>query len=230
MSVASVLETVEPIKQRATNLKVYDWLRDAIVAGRFKPGNTLSTRQFADALGVSQMPVREAFHRLVAEGALENRSNRTIGLPMLSLSEFNEISEIRVLLEGLAAKKAAARLDTEECSLLSQLAREMESTPLDQNNSDYLRLNREFHFTIYRGARSPELVRLIEQVWLRVGPFLGWISSPRDSRSRSNLHHRAVIKAIENRNGDAAAEAISNDVIDGAKVVRIRLNALQLPA
>src|SRR5262249_1502974 len=146
-----------------TNLKVYDWLRDAIVAGHFKPGDTLSTRQFADALGVSQMPVREAFHRLVAEGALENRSNRTIGLPMLNLPEFNEISEIRVVLEGLAAKKAAAHLDAGECSLLSQLAREMESTPLDQNNGDYLRLNREFHFTIYRGARSPELVRLIEQ-------------------------------------------------------------------
>ena len=104
MTIMTAVRGMKPIRQRATNLKVYDSIREAITEGRLKPGDTLSTRQFAEALGVSQMPIREAFHRLVAEGALENRPNRTIGLPIFSLAEFDEIAEIRMLLEGRAAK------------------------------------------------------------------------------------------------------------------------------
>jgi DNA-binding GntR family transcriptional regulator len=226
MSQMNGLQNIERIQQRATNLKVYDQIRDAIVAGRFRPGDTLSTRQFADALGVSQMPVREAFHRLVAEGALENRPNRTIGLPIISLQEFEEIVEIRILLESFAAGKSASNIDDQDCQQLSDLADAMELASTGINNQDYLRLNRVFHFTVYRGSGSVELVRMIEQVWLRIGPFLNWISNPSDSRSRSNCHHRAIIAACMNRDSDAATKAMMRDLEDGAEVVRIRLRML----
>jgi DNA-binding GntR family transcriptional regulator len=222
----SVLQSVERIQQRATNLKVYDQIRDAIVAGRFKPGDTLSTRQFADALGVSQMPVREAFHRLVAEGALENRPNRTIGLPIIGLQEFEEIVEARTLMESFTAGKSAKNIDERECRRLLRLADAMEVGESNQNNFNYLRLNREFHFAVYKGSGSAELVRMIEQVWLRVGPLLNWISIPSDSRSRSNGHHRSIIAACMNRDSDAAAKAVTRDLTDGAEVVRSRLRAL----
>jgi DNA-binding GntR family transcriptional regulator len=222
----NVFQSVERIQQRATNLKVYDQVRDALVAGRFRPGDTLSTRQFAEALGVSQMPVREAFHRLVAEGALENRSNRTIGLPTISLQEFDEIVEIRIALESLAATKAATSITNLEIERLCELAASMEATAGAQETTSYLKLNRAFHFTVYHGSRSLELAKMIEQVWLRIGPFLNWISSPSDSRSRSNRHHRAIIAACRDRDADAAAKAVGRDLADGADVVRGRLRAL----
>lgn len=222
----SLAQTTEPILQRATNLKVYDQIRDTIVAGRFRPGDTLSTRQFAEALGVSQMPVREAFHRLVAEGALENRPNRTIGLPLLSLQTFDEIVEIRILLEGRAVESAAERLSEADCQRLWGLADAMEKSSGERNNTDYLRLNREFHFTIYNGSGSASLVQLIERVWLRVGPFLSWVSSPSDSRLRSNRHHRALLEACRRRDGEAARKALARDLSDGAEVVHARLRAL----
>jgi DNA-binding GntR family transcriptional regulator len=225
--VTASIPKLEPISQRATNLKVYDQVRDAIAAGRFKPGDSLSTRQFADALGVSQMPVREAFHRLVAEGALENRSNRTIGLPLIKLSEFNEIAEIRIMLESLAARKAAANLGPKDCAKLHQLSQDMEVASDRQDNARYLVMNRRFHFSIYRGSGSVELVRLIEQLWLRIGPFLNWISTPQDSRTRSKMHHLAIIHACEKHDGEAAAAAVADDLRDGAEMVRAKLRAME---
>jgi DNA-binding GntR family transcriptional regulator len=229
MSLAAVLENVEPIRQRATNMQVYDRIRETIAGGGFKPGDTLSTRQFATALGVSQMPVREAFHRLVAEGALQNRPNRTIGLPMLSLVEFDEIAEVRALLEPRAAGKAALAIGRGEQKELERLSRAMEALPPGRDDSGaYLRLNREFHFTAYRASRSTELTKLIEQLWLRVGPFLNWISTPTDSRARSNGHHRALIGACLRRDADAAVRAITDDIMDGAAVVRLRFDEVSL--
>jgi DNA-binding GntR family transcriptional regulator len=226
----NVLHSVERIQQRATNLKVYDQVRDALVAGRFRPGDTLSTRQFAEALGVSQMPVREAFHRLVAEGVLENRPNRTIGLPYISLPEFEEIVEMRIHLESFAASKAAGIITLDEITALSDLADAMERAAEARDTTSHLGLNRQFHFILYRASGSTELVKLIEQIWLRIGPFLNWISSPTDSRARSNRNHRAIIAACRDGDADAAAKAVTKDLTDGAEVVRARLRALAGPA
>lgn len=222
----NVLHSVERIQQRATNLKVYDQVRDALVAGQFRPGDTLSTRQFAEALGVSQMPVREAFHRLVAEGVLENRPNRTIGLPYITLPEFEEIVEMRIHLESFAGAKAAPIISDRDVRALCDLADAMEKAAEEWDTTSHLGLNRQFHFILYRASGSSELVKLIEQIWLRIGPFLRWISSPKDTRARSNRNHRAIIAACRDRDADAAAKAVTKDLTDGAEVVRARLRAL----
>src|SRR5215475_1089790 len=89
--------------------QVYDSLRAALTAGRFTPGQKLSFRFIAGALGVSLTPVREAVRRLVAEGAFEMRPNRSVRVPLMTRDRILELRDIRVALEGLAAEKAAAR-------------------------------------------------------------------------------------------------------------------------
>lgn len=214
-----------PVQVRAANLQVYDQIRDAIASGRFNPGDTLSTRQVAESLGVSQMPVREAFHRLVAEGALQNRSNRTIGLPLLGLSEFRELTEIRVTLEGEAAAKAAVS-NAPIADELSVLLDGMESAIFRDDTAAYLALNRKFHFTVYSAAGSTELVRLIDQLWLRVGSLLNWSSRRRDNIVRSNVHHIAILQAVQERNPDRARRAIRDDLMEAATIVEDELGSV----
>ena len=69
----SLLSTAEDTSLRR---QVYDSLREALTAGRFVPGQKLTFRFVAGALGVSLTPVREALRRLVAEGAFEMQPNR----------------------------------------------------------------------------------------------------------------------------------------------------------
>jgi DNA-binding GntR family transcriptional regulator len=220
------LPQLSPVLTRAANLQVHEQIRDAITGGQFEPGDTLSTRQFADLLGVSQMPVREAFHRLVAEGALENRPNRSIGLPIIDRKEFEELTEIRYNLEGLAAEKAAALITPNELVALSRLASEIEhGGPWGTN--EYLRLNRQFHFGIYERSRSDSLVRLITQIWLRVGPLLNWSSRHAENVRRSLEFHRQAVDALAARDGAAARAAIIADLKEAADIVVAQLAARQ---
>jgi DNA-binding GntR family transcriptional regulator len=218
-----LIPALKPVVRRAANLQIYDQIRAAISGGQFKPGDTLSTRQIAEALSISQMPVREAFHRLVAEGALENRPNRTIGLPVMGRQEFGEITELRFVLEGLAAAKAAGTISTADITALKKLVRGMESEP---GSRQYLDFNRQFHFKIYQACGSATLERTIAQLWLRVGPLLNWSASRTDSVNRSSRYHREAITALEKRSAEAAQASIVGDIREAAEIVT---GQLELP-
>ena len=87
--------------------QVYDSLCAALTSGRFAPGQKLTFRFVAKALGVSLTPVREAVRRLVAEGAFEMQPNRSVRIPLMTKAKVLELRDIRVAVEGLAAGKAA---------------------------------------------------------------------------------------------------------------------------
>lgn len=217
---------LKPVERVAANVQVYEQLRQALMSGQYAPGDVLSTRHIAEALNVSQTPIREAFHRLVAERALENRPNRTIGLPILAVGEFNDLTEIRIHLEGLAAEKAATLRSEAQCERLHALVHEMERAPAPTPSTPYLELNRQFHFLVYEASQSPSLVQLIDQLWLRVGPLLKWSSSQRDNITRSGEWHRHAVQAIVNGDAEGARRAIVRDISEAAEIVRVNLSAL----
>ncbi len=97
-------DLVTPLVRQTLSRDVYTQLRDLLVSGQMMPGEQISLRNIAAALGVSVMPVREAVHRLVAEQALELTPNRALRVPRMSVSQFEEITKIRIELEGLATQ------------------------------------------------------------------------------------------------------------------------------
>nr|WP_319514506.1 GntR family transcriptional regulator [uncultured Cohaesibacter sp.] len=212
------LPKLSPVQMYAANLQAHEIIRDSIIDGQFEPGDTLSTRQFASMLQVSQMPVREAFHRLVAEGALENRPNRTIGLPIIRVKEFRELTEIRCTLEGLATEKAAIAMDAETLKKLTAVSKQIEAADTE-DITEYLRLNRQFHFTVYEASGSDSLFRMISQIWVRIGPLLNWSSRNVRNVEYSINFHNQVIEAIKARDGAAAKKAILGDVTEAAEIV-----------
>ena len=79
--------------------QVYDSLRQALTTGRFVPGQKLTFRFIAGALGVSLTPVREALGRLVAEGAFEMQPSRSVRVPLMTRARIEELRDIRKSLE-----------------------------------------------------------------------------------------------------------------------------------
>ena len=86
--------------------RVYEELRGALISGKFTPGQKLSSRKLAAALGTSDMPVRAAISRLTDEGGLIQLANGTFIVPVLSGNRFREVMELRALLEGRATALA----------------------------------------------------------------------------------------------------------------------------
>lgn len=210
----------KPITHRAANEIVYETVREAISSGEFSPGEKLSTRKTAEQLGVSQMPVREAFQRLVAEGALTKSGNRSISISEMSPEQFEELTEIRLILEGLAARKAAENASQSQKKTLAKLVQQLDQAFSNDDNAAHLSLNRKFHFLIYQASGSRELSELIENLWLRVGPLLRSNTQQLDSVIRAGHWHKHASTAIASGDGAAAEHAIQMDLREAADVIR----------
>jgi DNA-binding GntR family transcriptional regulator len=191
--------------------QVYESLRDAITAGKFAPGQKLTIRSIASALGVSLTPVREALRRLVAEGAFEMRPNRSVRVPLMTRAKLLELRDIRVALEGLATERACDNVTPEKLEELRQITLEIVAAR-DRGDiaTDRAKL-REFHFTLYRMSELGTLVRMIEALWLQTGPYMNLLF-PAYVRAKRGEGRKRLIRALQLRDAAAARHEIELDV------------------
>ncbi|UOQ57163.1 GntR family transcriptional regulator [Leucobacter allii] len=89
--------------------RVYAWVRDRIIEGSLATGSRVREREVAEELGVSRIPIREAFPRLEAEGYIRTLPRRGAVVAPLALADVVELFDVRASLEVLAARLAAAR-------------------------------------------------------------------------------------------------------------------------
>jgi GntR family colanic acid and biofilm gene transcriptional regulator len=206
-----------PLEEQA-----YRRLRQALVAGVFAPGDKLSIRRIAEALGTSPMPARTALRRLAIEQAVDVLPSGTAIVPRLTRAAFLEVSSIRATLEPLAIRLAAPRLDAATLQTLEGLLAEHDAVRGTGQPEHFLRVDREFLFTLYRQADAPMLLGMIEALWLRRGPLFWearWVlmSRPQDKAHR----HGQILEAL--RRGDAAAAASELEAeINDATVALLR--------
>ena len=213
----------------ADNLQeqLYQNLRAALLAGTFKPGERLKIRDLAAAWGTSPMPVRAALQRLVAEGALEGEQQRSVRVPAMTRERFQQLFQVRLSLEGLAAEEGARRLSTSEQDVLRDCVAEMERALEQRDVQGYLAQNSQFHLTLYKACANPVLLRLIESLWLQVGPFFNRLFTEADLSLRLNDFHEDCLAAIERGEPSGARAAIEADLSYFGKFL---LNLLDLEA
>jgi DNA-binding GntR family transcriptional regulator len=188
-------------------------MKRALMRGVFKPGQKITIRGVAAALGTSATPAREAIRRLAGEGALEHLRSGTARLPSLTRERLAEITEVRVALESLAARHAALRMSDAEIEALEAIQRTLAAARDRKDYATYLANNEAFHFGYYRTAGMPNLMRAIESMWLQAGPYLTLLLPA----MRGIDLHSAAIEAARRRDADAASAAIAEDIRRAAK-------------
>lgn len=203
---------------------VYSQLRELLMSGRVMPGEKLSLRSIADAFGFSVMPVREAVHRLVAEQALEMSANRYIRVPKITVSEFREITSIRVNLEGQATARAAELMTPKAIKQIEAIhdayCKEFAKSAPDV--SQLIALNKDLHFAIYNQADMPILLQIISSLWLRIGPIINYDMRSGAERVIKRVqvgHHDRIVEGLLNRDPIAASEALQNDIQSAADFI-----------
>lgn len=158
---------------------VYQRIRQGLMVGAFLPGQVITLRKLADALGTSPMPVREAIAQLVAANVLESLPNGSVAVPRVSKKRFIEITEVRKTLEGMAGATAASHASQALIGRLSVISDKLKRAIDAHNCLECLATNQEFHFSLYAAARSEVLLPFIEALWLQVGPLMYFsFSSP----------------------------------------------------
>jgi DNA-binding GntR family transcriptional regulator len=211
---------LERIDFQSMQGQVYEQLRAVLMRGGFEPGQKLSGRMIGKALGTSEMPARAALGRLLAERALVQRSNGTFAVPVVTRKRFQEVMELRALLEGHATLLACPRIDKAGLKELRQsgagLLRALEANDLET----YLDFNQKLKFGIYRFCSSDTLRSHIELLWLQCGPFLRHLTvDPKKARARSFCQE--AVEAIAEGSAASASEAIVNDIRSGMEFLLV---------
>jgi DNA-binding GntR family transcriptional regulator len=201
-----------------TQNRAYRALKMAVLGGTFYPGTTVTLAKLSDMLGTSEMPVREALKRLTAEGAFEALPNRSARIPILSRPVVKQILDLRVELESRAASQAAEHMSKRHIDQLIALDGAMNSALDEHQLRQYVALNMEFHFLIYRLAANEPLLSLIEALWLRMAPVVAFnLTQHENAESQFDVagraHHDNIIKAFQAQDPQRAGDEIRADLL-----------------
>ncbi|HYI70935.1 MAG TPA: GntR family transcriptional regulator [Skermanella sp.] len=221
---ASGLASLERIDRETVSGRVYRDLRELLISGEISPGEKLALRSVAAALGTSLMPVRDAVARLAAEQAVEVMPNRTVRVPVMTRGRFEELRTIRLMLEGHCTEMAAAHATPQDLTRIRELHADFtaEHDMDDPDAGRLIRLNKEFHFAVYKASRMPVALQMIEGLWLQIGPVLNFdlrTKSERLSRRVAVGHHTELLAALERRDGPAARKALSDDIVSAGDFI-----------
>ena len=210
------MKTPAPTQQDETYARLRQW----VTVGLFLPGERLKIHAIAEKLGVGVMPVRAALQRLAAEGALVNVPHAGMQVPKLSLVEFDDVLQTRLLLEGEAAERGAHRLDAAGVAELLALEQQMREALKVSDAKGYLDANELFHLRLYQAAASPTLLSLIETVWLKVGPLSNRLFEVEASLRVINDAHADAVLALRQRDSAGVRRAIEKDLFVAAQFLR----------
>ncbi len=205
---------------RTAHQWVREQIREAIFAGTYPPGTRLVQGEIAERFGTSVTPVREAMRDLATEGLIDVDPHRAATVRAIDLDEATEINEMRLLLEPLAARRAAVRITAEEVEALRATERAMEAAP---DHTGWLELNRRFHLEVIEAARSPRLGDILRTL-RQVSSFYlaALVRAQGGDREKSAREHTQLIDALEAHDGERAAAIMARHLAD-AHTLRTRL-------
>jgi DNA-binding GntR family transcriptional regulator len=205
--------------------RVYARLRQGILDGTYAPGARLGEADLAVALGVSRTPVREALRRLGSEGLLSTLPNKGARVRTWTTSELSDISDLRALLEGHAARQAATRVTGADVAAMEDLVTRMEAAAADGTAADIeliTELNREFHGAVIVASGNALLPGLMHSL-LHVPVISRTYRHYSPARMQQSMRqHRELVDAL--RAGDPAwAEAVMRVHVLSARPAQLEI-------
>lgn len=184
--------------------QIFSVVRERIVNGMIVSGAPIGQDALAAELGVSKIPLREAFVRLEQEGLLVARANRGFFVRELSSDEAEEVYALRLRLEPEAIA-FASRLATADEQATAKLALAALDEGGPDGSVDFGRLNREFHLSLVRTARNPLTVQIIERLQVISERYVKKHLELPGRQGRMHKEHHAMLKAWLLRDADKAA-------------------------
>lgn len=165
-------DAFNPVRADSLAEQVHAQMSRTILSGGFAPNDRINLRQIARDFEVSVTPVREAVLRLASDGILQTTERNAIVVPPRTEPEIAEIFQIRRTLEGDLAQAAATKLGRDDIATLRDTQADFIIALERRDYREALRLNAELHFHIYAAAGMPIRLKIVESLWLRIGPTL----------------------------------------------------------
>jgi DNA-binding GntR family transcriptional regulator len=192
--------------------ETYLQLRDAILRGEYLPGERLVEAQLCERLSASRFTVRAALQDLAADGLVRVERNKGAHVRKVSLDEAVEITEVRMVLEGLVAARAATRVTGEQASELDEIGLLMRRAVTAGEFRRYSDLNARLHGLIREIAGHRTADGIIETLRGQLIRHQFMVSLHPGRPAVSLAQHERIIAAIR-AHDPAGAEAAMRDHI-----------------
>lgn len=191
--------------------QVFERLEADILSGKYPRGKIVTELQLCTELGVSRTPVREALRRLFQEHLIEDTPKGTMVLG-ISRKDFEDMSTIRLRIEGLAVRGFIENMDADSLKELKE-AVDFQEFYLGREDADHLKmLDGCFHEIIYRHCGSMILQDTLLPLHRKVQKFRQDALTDHARAEKSVSEHRAIYEAIANRNVDLAERLMNEHV------------------
>jgi DNA-binding GntR family transcriptional regulator len=187
----------EPPETRTLAETVAERLRDLIIRGDFPPGTPLRLAPLAEQLGVSIMPVREAFRLLETERLVIVTPRKRAVVAPLSIDDIEELYAVRVALEGLAARHASERLTAADMKDIDELFARMAEARDTNDRGAFIAADRAFHMRLYSASGRENLVRTISELEGRSRRYGAYVYSAWQALDIALRAHQPLLDAIE---------------------------------
>ncbi len=212
MASEAALSRRAPLENLTLWQRVYDHLREEILAGGLEPGTELAEVALSEQLGVSRGPIREAIGRLASEGLVTVRPRRGAVVRSLSKEEFLELYQVREALEMMAVKLAVPRLGPEDVDALERLIEAMASHAEREEVAEFFEANSQFHGGLFEASGNVKLQELYRQLLGQLGRYRIRSLTLRGNLQRSVAEHAAILRAAKRGDAVRAAHLMSEHI------------------
>lgn len=216
--------------------RAYTQLRDEIMSAQLEPGTVLTEVEQSERLGVSRTPVREALNRLQADGLVASHRGRGMTVTLISMHVADELFDIRLAVEPLAVRRAAAALrepatdNSEFRTEFRNLAYRFRDAEQQWNDAeqpeveDYYELTRQLDRAVDDACANPYLVQILTGLRLHLARLRRLSQHDPARLAASAGEHARVAEAIADGSPDLAEAASRLHLQMALEHLRRRIN------
>lgn len=208
---------------------IVDALRAAILEGTYAPGQRLIEAELCDEHGASRFAVRSALRELAADGLVETQRNKGARVRIVPLEEALEIVEVRMVLEGLAAARAATHGSEDDIRELQHLVARMRSAVDNGELVVYSELNASLHRTIQRISANATCTRTLNRLRAQIVRHQFALSLQPGRPAVSLSQHEQIVAAIAARDAAAAERAMRDHLTSVLEAMREMPARIRVP-
>lgn len=206
--IGSAGDTTRPSKQSVA----YNYLRTAIITGRFPSEKPLVEREICDKLGVSRTPVREALRRLGSEGLVDFIPNRGVFVSALSKEKATQLYEMKEALECMAARLCAERASEDALTRMAECI-ELHRSYAEKGEFEIaVDLDLRFHVILVESCGNPLIEQHAKSLLLQTRRLSQLAVYDTDYMEQFTSQHQTILDSIRSHDVVAATEAVSQHI------------------
>lgn len=211
---------MEQIKTQHRSLSdiATDSIRNAIIRGDFKMGQSVTEAALSEALKISKTPVREALSKLESEGLVLSEKNKGYRIFSMTRDEYVELSELRFALEAQALRYGFARNHSFLIKELKDLLVKMEDYLEKSDREIYQTLDNDFHHVFFKACGNNAITKLYDKHQsVIVATRLRNLKKEKITKHVSFDQHKLMLHLLENNDLDEAIKILEGHIVNYAR-------------